>query len=209
MLLAGCGTAPAIRPSVDVAAFTPSATNQDPSTRIDGIEIAPYKGAQHVKGDVRVAYTHTPPIGGRHDQAWAACDGVVYPKPVRSENLVHSLEHGAVWIAYDPQRVKGADVDTLATLVKDKPYTVMSPYPGMRAPISLQSWGHQLAVQSATDPRIDEFVVALRRNPYTHPEPGASCAEVGAPYFTVADPPPFQPAPAASEVNGTTVVSEK
>ena len=85
---------------------------------------------------------------------WADCTGVVYPRPVRNENMVHSLEHGAVWIAYAPGRVDDAGLRRLAARVDGKPYTMMSPYPGLDRPISLQSWGHQLKVDSADDPRI-------------------------------------------------------
>ena len=42
---------------------------------------------------------------------------MVYPAAVRTENLVHSLEHGAVWIAYNPDQVVG---DALATLQKPR-----------------------------------------------------------------------------------------
>ena len=211
-LLAGCsiGSTPVpIRQSVDVSAFVPTAKNQDPSKKITGIVTAKFPSGQHVPGNVRVAYTHTPPMGGTHDQAWAACNGVVYPKPVRSENLVHSMEHGAVWIAYDPDKITGTDVTTLASLVEGKPYTVMSPYPGMPSPISLQSWGHQLALDSVADPRIDQFIAALRQNQYVYPEPGASCAEVGQPYFVQDSPPAFVATPAQSEINGKTIVKEK
>ncbi len=122
---------------------------------------------------------------------------------------MHSLEHGAVWIAYDPDRITGTDRDALAALVEGKPYMVMSPYPGLASPISLQSWGHQLAVDTAGDSRIDQFVAALRQNQYTHPEPGASCAEVGAPYFEVDAPPAFVATPPAKDVNGSSIVTEK
>ena len=201
LLLAGCGVLPgqtqtAAEP-VDLAAFAPTAENKDPSVLIDGVEGMVFDGGQHVGPADRVAYTFTPPIGGAHDQAWAACNGVVYPQPLRSENLVHSLEHGAVWIAYDPERVQGADLDALAARVEGQPYMVLSPYPDMDPPISLQSWGHQLALDDADDPRIDQFVAALRQNRYTHPEPGASCDEIGRGYFDRAAPPPFAPVPAA------------
>ena len=39
----------------------------------------------------------------------------------------------------------------------------MSPYPGLDAPISLQAWGYQLKVDNADDPRIDDFIKALRQ----------------------------------------------
>jgi hypothetical protein len=40
----------------------------------------------------------------------------------------------------------------------------MSPFPELDAPISLQAWGYQLKVDSAGDPRINEFIRALRVN---------------------------------------------
>ncbi|MFI0142158.1 DUF3105 domain-containing protein, partial [Streptomyces luteogriseus] len=60
--------------------------------------------------------------------------------------------------------------------------------------ISLQSWGHQLKVESADDPRIAQFITALRQNPNTHPKPGASCATVPG-GFDPKEPFPFDPSP--------------
>lgn len=190
------------------AEFTPSAENRDPSDKIAGVLKLDYPGALHVRPDERIAYTHSPPLGGAHDAYWAACNGVVYPTAVRQENLVHSLEHGAVWIAYNPDQVSGDALGTLGAKVDGQPYTVMSPYPGLDQPISLQSWGHQLKLSDAADPRIDQFITALRRNQYTHPEVGASCQALGAGAFDPDNPPPFVPTPAVSEINGTTIVNE-
>ncbi|MBA3907894.1 MAG: DUF3105 domain-containing protein [Pseudonocardiales bacterium] len=191
-----------------LAPFTPSAQNRDPSQQIQGVQVIDYKGGQHVTPDQQVAYLHSPPFGGTHDGYWAACNGVVYPNPVRSENLVHSLEHGAVWIAYNPDQVTGSALATLRAKVEGQPYTVMSPYPNLDSPISLQSWGHQLKLSDAGDIRIDQFVSALRRNKYTHPEVGASCQALGPGEFDQDSPPPFQPAPPVSAVNGSSVRSE-
>jgi hypothetical protein len=177
-----------------MAPFTPTAENQDPSTKIAGVQVQPYEGGLHVDRATRVAYTHNPPMGGAHDYSWAACNGVVYPEAVRSENLVHSLEHGAVWIAYNPAQVSGAALDTLKAKV-GVPYTVMSPYPDLDQPISLQSWGHQLKLSDANDPRIDQFITALRLNSNVFPEPNASCQEQPS-LFNQDSPPPYAPAPA-------------
>src|SRR5262249_37232318 len=80
----------------DANAFKPSADAKDPSTQIQGIVIQDYSkaGRGHIGPDKRVAYDHSPPFGGPHDGTWAACNGVVYTKPVRNENMVHALEHG-------------------------------------------------------------------------------------------------------------------
>jgi hypothetical protein len=179
-----------------LAPFTPTAENPDPSTQIEGVQVVEYAGGEHVTAQEQVAYTNSPPFGGSHDFAWAACTGVVYDQPVRSENLVHSLEHGAVWIAYNPDQVSGAALDTLRAEVEGRSYMVMTPYPDLDSPISLQSWGHQLKLADANDPRIDQFVTALRLNRNTHPEFGATCDEVGPGGFVRSDPPPYVPAPA-------------
>lgn len=168
--------------------------NQDPSDNIEGVFKGEYKGLQHVTPEQRVAYDRSPPVGGPHDGAWADCQGTVYPNPVRTENMVHSLEHGAVWIAYNPDEVKGAALETLRGKVEGQPYMMLSPYPDLDQPISLQSWGHQLKVSDANDERIDQFIRSLRENRFQNPEPGGRCdAQPGA--FDPANPPPFDPTP--------------
>ncbi|MER7077053.1 Protein of unknown function [Saccharopolyspora kobensis] len=185
--------------------FKPSPENPDPSKKIPGVTVVDYPGQIHVRPDQRVAYDHSPPFGGPHDGIWADCTGVVYPEAVRTENMVHSLEHGAVWIAYNPEKVDEAGVERLKVRADGKPYTMMSPYPGLDSPISLQSWGHQLKLDSADDPRIDQFITALRlNNNGVYPEIGGSCqAYPGA--FDTNNPPKFDgtpPGPDAVPMDG-------
>jgi hypothetical protein len=150
---------------------------------IDGITTAEYEAGQHV--GTTVEYAESPPIGGEHDPVWADCTGTVYDVDIRHENAVHSLEHGAVWITYNPDQVSPQDVETLAALVDGESGRMLSPYVGLDSPVSLQSWGHQLKVDSVEDPRIKQFADFLTRNPDFHPEVGASCER---PEF-IADPP--------------------
>ncbi|WP_051116360.1 DUF3105 domain-containing protein [Amycolatopsis nigrescens] len=178
------------------AAFAPTAENPDPSLKLAGIVTQKYEASVHVSAAERVAYDRSPPFGGPHDQAWAACTGIVYPNAVRTENLVHSLEHGAIWIAYNPDQISGDALNKLRVRVDGKPYTVMSPYPGLDKPISLQSWGHQLKLDNVDDERIDQFIVALRQNGNgVYPEIGASCDATGPGGFDLDNPPPFDPTP--------------
>ncbi|MEU5693599.1 DUF3105 domain-containing protein [Actinosynnema sp. NPDC020468] len=171
-----------------LAQWVPSDTNKDPSDKIQGVVKKEYPAGKHVQPTQRVAYDLTPPYGGPHDSTWASCMGVVYTKAVRTENMVHSLEHGAVWIAYNPDQVSGEALDKLKSRADGQQFTMLSPYPGLDKPISLQSWGHQLKVDSADDERIDQFVKSLRRNQYTYPEVGASCDSST---FDVDNPPAF------------------
>lgn len=173
--------------------WTPSEQNKDPSTQIPGVTKRDFPAGRHVAPNQRVAYDASPPLGGPHDGNWAACNGVVYPRAVRTENMVHSLEHGAVWIAYNPEVVTGPALDTLKRKVSGQQFTMLSPYPGLDRPVSVQSWGHQLKLDSADDPRLDQFVQALRRNQYAYPEVGASCDALGPGQFDPDNPPPFDP----------------
>lgn len=182
-------------PKRALAEWAPSESNHDPSLQLAGIVTGDYKGSVHVLATERVAYDHYPPIGGPHDGNWATCTGTVYPTAVRNENMVHALEHGSIWIAYNPDQVTGTALTTLKTKVEGKPYSMMSPYPGLDKPISLQSWGHQLKVDTADDARIDEFITALRANQYTTPEVGASCDAMGAGAFDPDNPPAFDATP--------------
>lgn len=184
--------APRVTERIDAQRFAPSTENPDPSSTIEGVVEAEYAAGNHIGAPQRVAYDQSPPIGGAHDQYWATCTGIVYRTPVRTENIVHSLEHGAVWIAYNPDRVATDDVTALAAKTDGKPYMLMSPYPGLDSAVSLQSWGHQLKLDNPGDERVSQFISALRQNPNTHPEVGATCATMpGA--FDPANPPPFDP----------------
>jgi len=126
----------------------------------------------HVADDL--TYSVTPPVGGDHNSYWQNCMGDVYDEPIADEHAVHSLEHGAVWITYDPERVSEADIELLADRVEGTDYMLLSPYPGQESPISLQAWGYQLRIDSASDERIDDFIQALRLNASV--EPGAACS---------------------------------
>ena len=173
-----------------LAPFVPSETNQDPSTGIADVYAGAtdtYKVGLHVSPPTRVAYDRYPPVGGPHDAEWAACNGVVYDVAVRNENMVHTLEHGAIWITYNPDTI-GGDLDALKALVQGKQYITLSPYPGLDSKISLQAWAHQLKLDSASDPRIQQFITALQRNPYLTPEVNGTCAQ---PTFDTANPPAF------------------
>lgn len=182
--------------------FAPTEQNQDPSTQIQGVVKQEYPAGLHVDATQRVAYDKTPPFGGPHDASWANCMGTVYTKALREESAVHSLEHGAVWITYNPEKVDGDGVDTLKAWVDGEQYMLMSPHPDQEAPISLQSWGHQLAVNDAEDERIGQFVTALRLNSFEYPEVGADCATMG---FDTENPPPYvseAPGPDAVPMDG-------
>ncbi|MGK4583897.1 DUF3105 domain-containing protein [Kitasatospora sp. HPMI-4] len=141
---------------------------------IEGVKTYDNLSRNHVT--TKVNYPQTPPVGGDHNPVWANCMGTVYDKPVANENAVHSLEHGAVWVTYNA-KASADDLKTLSAKVKATPYSLMSPYPEEKGTITLTAWGTQLILDSAKDPRVDEFFTKYVQGPQTQ-EPGASCSTV-------------------------------
>jgi hypothetical protein len=135
---------------------------------IEGIETFT-NTANHVEGEVD--YAQAPPTGGDHNAVWLNCG--VYSQAVPNVNAVHSLEHGAVWITYDPAQV---DADGVAALRAQLPssYVILSPYDGLPSPIVLSAWNSQVQIDSPTDPRVKEFLTAFWRSTNA-PEPNAAC----------------------------------
>jgi hypothetical protein len=143
-------------------------SKEDAPVAIDGVETFEYTAGQHTDSDVK--YSEDPPVGGEHDDNWQTCD--IYDQPIRDENAVHSLEHGAVWITYDPT-LPQADIDSLTGRFGDN-YLLMSPRPGQEAPVVATAWNNQLTLDSVDDPRLDAFVTKFRQGEQT-PEPLATC----------------------------------
>lgn len=169
------GALPATLTVVSADQVTPEGQAAEaPGGEVEGVEVFTVESAQHTTDPID--YPQTPPVGGNHDPKWQNCG--FYDAPVRNENAVHSLEHGAVWIAYHPD-LPAAETDALRqlTLVNDR--LLVSPYPGLDAPIVLSSWDRQLRLESVDDPRLFAFIDAYSDQA---PEPGVTCqGGVGAP----------------------------
>ncbi|MCL5999622.1 MAG: DUF3105 domain-containing protein [Chloroflexi bacterium] len=118
-----------------------------------------------------VTYAQNPPAGGAHSPNWQNCG--VYDQPIQKETAMHSLEHGAVWITYRPDLPSDA-VAQLRNLVGGRSYTLLSPYKGLPSSVVASAWSVQLQVDSASDPRLAQFVNRYA-NGSQAPEPGASC----------------------------------
>lgn len=143
--------------------------DQEAKGDLKGVQKYDHEALQHTPG--KVDYRESPPTGGEHNPVWMNCG--VYDKPLPNEHAVHSLEHGSVWITYEPGLAK-SEVDQLEKLTPDT-YALLSPYEGdMDSPITISAWGYQLGVDSADDPRLEGFIEKYRQGEQT-PEPGAAC----------------------------------
>ena len=147
-----------------------------PPEPIAGVVDHEHQERDHVDHEVEAG--NLPPVGGIHSPNWQNCG--IYDEPINVENAVHSLEHGAMWLAYQ-QDLPQEDVESLRKLVRDEDYVLMSPSPALKSPVVLTAWEVQLELDSADDGRIEEFVGRYQQGPTT-PEPGASCQDgVGTP----------------------------
>ncbi len=138
----------------------------------------PITGVQSFSGLTRnhtasqVAYPQNPPVGGDHSPQFINCG--VYAHPVNKEEAVHSLEHGAVWVTYRPD-LPQSQIDALAQQARSHPYELLSPYPGLPAPVVASAWGKQLTMDTAADSRLPVFLQAYLQGKQTS-EPGAPCS---------------------------------
>jgi len=136
---------------------------------LDGVLTYPNQPRDH--SELPQTYAQTPPVGGVHSSAWQNCG--VYDAPVRNENAVHSLEHGAVWITYRPD-LPSAQVDQLRALARGRSHVLVSPYPDLPKPVIASAWGLQLLLDDVNDQRLSLFVSRYEQGPQT-PERGAIC----------------------------------
>ncbi|MCK0113648.1 DUF3105 domain-containing protein [Ornithinimicrobium sp. F0845] len=125
-------------------------------------------GRNHVQ--TAVQYQQSPPVGGDHNSTWLNCG--IYEEPVPNHHAVHSLEHGAVWLSYQPG-IAEDDLNQLRDLASQE-FMILSPNEGQEHPIMATAWGRQLGVENADDTRIEQFIRDWRQGPQT-PEPGAAC----------------------------------
>ncbi len=147
-------------------------SSSDPGTtgNIPGVVTYSNLSRQHVTGTI--TYPQVPPVGGNHNPVWQNCG--IYTQPIANENAVHSMEHGAVWITYQPT-LSAQDISQLTTLASGHAYVLLSPYPNLPSPVVISAWGVQLKVTSASDPRLAQFLKYYEQGPQTQ-EPGAACS---------------------------------
>ena len=138
--------------------------NKPNLTAVKSYKVTP----EHVQ--TPVTYAQTPPAGGKHNPVWLNC--ATYPTEVPNENAVHSMEHGTVWVTYRPDLPAG-QVTALKAAIPST-YAILSPFPGLKAPVVASAWGKQLLLDGADDPRLAAFIRQYRQGSQA-PESGAAC----------------------------------
>jgi hypothetical protein len=153
---------PSSKPVKKVTASAPKGTES-----FDGLT------RNHVTG--RVDYPQTPPVGGDHNSVWWNCGA--YSSAIPTEQGVHSMEHGAVWITY--AGIPDQQVKALDALAAPGRFILVTPWDTSRgalpSKIVASAWGEQLKLDSPADPRLSQFISTFERGEQT-PEPGAACS---------------------------------
>ena len=134
----------------------PDAARPLPENPPQGIEVYPATTNASVEGPID--YERHPPTNGDHAPIWQNCG--FYEEPIRDRHVVHSLDHGVVWLTYRPD-LPEQQVRALRPY-GDENYVIVSPYPGQNAPVIATSWRVQLELNSANDPRLRHFVNQFR-----------------------------------------------
>lgn len=97
----------------------------------------PYEGATHITEGEKVTYRSNPPTSGSH---WPdpLRDGI-YEEEKPDEAVVHSMEHGRVWISYRPD-ISDEIKERLRAIAKREARVVLTSRAANTTDIALVAW---------------------------------------------------------------------
>jgi hypothetical protein len=140
-------------------------------TRTDLVAGAPPVVDQiHVTGPVDYSAYSNPPTYGPHHASTTAPHFAplqptgVYTTEQEDEDAVHNLEHGHVWISYDPSLI-GTNLPALEELVRSfgtSVGVVLTPRARNDTMIALASWAHLLTMTTFDPIAIRNFAITNR-----------------------------------------------
>ena len=140
----------------------PRAIHTNNPADLIGRQGEPPAGGPHFDGPKCV-----PPNGGSQCGPWPAG---VFGQPVPDGNAVHSLEHGIVWITYNPDLLSGEAIDILEDIADDfRRDVILSPRPQNSMAVAAVSWGRVLRLAAPDEQLLKDFI---RANRDRSPEPG-------------------------------------
>lgn len=105
----------------------------------------------------------TPPYGGPHGIQPLRCG--IYEAEQAFEPIIHTMEHGAVVLYYQPLVLTGDDVAAIRVVVtdllSDGARMIMTPSTVLAKPIVVASWGRLLAMPEFDEQKLRGFVGAF------------------------------------------------
>ncbi|GCF13908.1 hypothetical protein Harman_18430 [Haloarcula mannanilytica] len=122
----------------------------------------PNRGTSHVQQGTDIDYERVPPLSGTHYAS--TTDAGFYEETPALGSLVHTLEHGAVIIYYDPDTISPEARESLREFASVHTGTwqsvVVAPNPNddPRAPYVVTAWQHELTMDSYDAETVHAFL---------------------------------------------------
>ena len=118
-----------------------------------------HEGRDHVESGQAVAYATATPTSGTHAASSPRCG--IYSQQMPAEFAVHSLEHGAVVIWYQPslatEEVSG--LEAIVNRFDDR--VILSPNAELIQPVVATAW-NRLKAYDGADPELEQFITTYR-----------------------------------------------
>jgi hypothetical protein len=126
---------------------------------LPGVSMEFNEGRGHVDSGTAVHYPTATPTSGTHAEGSPRCG--ILDQQIPNEFAVHSLEHGAVVIWYQPT-LDDATVSELRDIVnRFDHHVILSPNAEMSDPVVATAW-LRLKAYDGADPEIEEFISVYR-----------------------------------------------
>jgi hypothetical protein len=130
---------------------------------ISQVEQFPDEGNEHVSRDTDIDYARIPPLSGPHYDAQYATPAGFYDEEQELGSLVHTLEHGAVIVYYDPAALNDSAEASLRAWAQEHQGTwssiVVAPNPNENPEHAfvLTAWRHELTLDSYSAEAVQAF----------------------------------------------------
>jgi hypothetical protein len=142
-----------------------------PPPELEAVETFDDMGTDHLTvGEGTPQYNSDPPTSGPHADTPAACG--VYRQPVPDVNALHSMEHGAIVVHYDPELPQEQIIE-LEEIGRDVGgEIIVAPRPDNPGAVALTAWTKLLVLEE-----VDTQVIAAFEREFGNrsPEAGAQC----------------------------------
>lgn len=123
------------------------------SSSPDLSQAIPEEGSAHVPEGTEVQYQSNPPTSGNH---WSdPLRPGLYDMEKPDEAIIHSLEHGRVWVSYKPS-IPEETKQGLIKLLQGRAGVILTPRSANDADIALVAWTRLDAFNIAQDGTIPE-----------------------------------------------------
>ncbi len=117
----------------------------------------------HVPAGPEVTYATTPPYGGPHWSVPLRCG--IYEEEQRFEPIVHTMEHGAIVLYYQPLVLDAEAVGEMrlaaSQLLREGARLILTPSTRIGTPVAIASWGRLLLMDEFEEDTLRDFIEAF------------------------------------------------